>query len=77
MSSRIGTYKHRPTQPRGWLWGLAAMFIGIGIFVFKQLEVAAETNVQMHQLRWLVLVICITLACICAIIATSSRWFYS
>ena len=68
-------YKHRPTRSTAWLWWLAAASLMIGLLIYFGLS-ADEVTVEADKLQRLALTVSISISAICAILATSSRWFY-
>ena len=74
-SSKYEYYKHRPLRSTAWLWWIATASLMIGALVFFGLD-ADSLTVETEKMQRLVLTVSISISAICAVLATSYRWFY-
>lgn len=74
-SSKYEYYKHRPLRSTAWLWWVAAVSLMIGALVFFGLS-ADDIAIETQKMQRLALAVSVAVSAICAVLATSYRWFY-
>ena len=74
-SSKYEYYKHRPNRSNAWLWWIAVSSLMIGALIYFGLS-ADEVSLETDRMQRMVLAVSISVSAICAVLATSYRWFY-
>lgn len=65
-----------PFNPNSLLWWVAIISLAVSGSIYYFLGEDIERNVHLQQTRMLVLFIGVTIAGICVIAGTASRWFH-